>query len=77
MRDELQRLQAVGPSVAQDLYRLGVRSVKEPARQDPERLYARLCEHAGTRQDTCLLYTLRCAVYAARTTKPKTEFLKP
>jgi hypothetical protein len=76
MRDELQRLPAVGPSMARDLRRLGVRSVKDLARRNPERLYVRLCELTGTRQDPCVLYTFRCAVYAARTTKPQPELLK-
>ena len=75
MRDELQRLPAIGPSMAADLRRLGVRSVKDLARRNPERLYARLCELTSTRQDPCVLYTFRCAVYAARTPRPKSELL--
>ena len=74
-RDELQQLPAIGPSMAADLRRLGVRSVKDLARRDPERLYARLCELTGARQDPCVLYTFRCAVYAARTPRPKSELL--
>jgi len=76
MRDELQVLPGVGPSIAGDLRRLGVKSVKDLARRDPERLYARLCQMTGTRQDPCVLYTFRCAVYAARTPRPKAELLK-
>lgn len=76
MWDELQRLPAVGPSMAADLRRLGVRSVRDLARRDPERLYTRLCEITGERQDPCVLYTFRCAVYAARTPRPKAELLK-
>ena len=75
MRDELQQLPAIGPSMAADLRRLGVRSVKDLARRDPERLYGRLCELTGARQDPCVLYTFRCAVYAARTPRPKSELL--
>jgi hypothetical protein len=75
MRDELQQLPAIGPAMAADLRRLGVRSVKDLARRDPERLYARLCELTGARQDPCVLYTFRCAVYAARTPRPKLELL--
>jgi len=75
MRDELQQLPAIGPSMAADLRRLGVRSVKDLARRDPERLYARLCELSGARQDPCVLYTFRCAIYAARTPRPKPELL--
>ena len=76
MRDELRVLPGVGPSIAGDLRRLGVKSVKDLARRDPERLYARLCQMTGTRQDPCVLYTFRCAVYAARTPRPKAELLK-
>ena len=76
MQDELQRLLAVGPSIAADLRRLGVRSVRGLARRDPEQLYTRLCEITGQRQDPCVLYTFRCAVYAAQTDKPKPELLK-
>jgi len=76
MRDELQQLPGVGPSIAADLRRLGVRSVKDLARRDPERLYQRLCEITRQRQDPCVLYTFRCAVYASRTPRPKAELLK-
>jgi nucleotidyltransferase/DNA polymerase involved in DNA repair len=38
MRDELQELPSIGPSMAADLRRLGVKSVKDLARRDPERL---------------------------------------
>jgi hypothetical protein len=76
VRDALQVLPGVGPSIAGDLRRLGVKSVQDLARRDPERLYARLCQLTGTRQDPCVLYTFRCAVYAARTSKPKAELLK-
>ena len=74
--DELQQLPAIGPRMAEDLRQLGVRSIKDLARRDPERLYRRLCEITGAKQDRCVLYTFRCAVYAARTTKPEPELLK-
>jgi hypothetical protein len=74
--DELQQLPAIGPRMAEDLRQLGVCSIKDLARRDPERLYTRLCEITGQRQDPCVLYTFRCAVYAARTKKPDPELLK-
>lgn len=76
MKDELQSLPGVGPSIAADLRSLGVRSVKDMARRDPERLYTDLNRLTGVRQDPCVLYTFRCAVYAARTGKPKPALLK-
>jgi hypothetical protein len=74
--DELMRLPAVGPSIAADLRSLGVRSIRDLARRDPERLYAALCRLTGQRQDPCVLYTFRCAVYAAGTPGPEPELLK-
>lgn len=75
-RDPLQALPGVGPSIAADLRRLGVRSPRDLRRRDPERLYARLCELTGERQDPCVLYVFRCAVYAARTERPRPELLR-
>jgi hypothetical protein len=74
--DELTRLPGVGPSIAADLRSLGVRSIRDLARRDPERLYARLCRVTAERQDPCVLYTFRCAVYAARVPGPDPELLK-
>ena len=76
MRDELQLLPGVGPSIAGDLRQLGVRSIRDLARRDPEALYHRLCELTGERQDPCVLYTFRCAVYVARTPTATPELRK-
>jgi len=73
--DELTRLPGVGPSIAADLRSLGVRSIRDLARRDPERLYAALCRQTGVRQDPCVLYTFRCAVYAASEPGPDPELL--
>ena len=74
--DELRTLPAIGPSLAADLRLLGVKSIADLARRDPERLYARLCDRTDEKQDPCVLYTFRCAVYASRTALPDTELLK-
>ena len=74
--DELQELPGVGPSIAGDLRSLGVRSIKDLARRDPERLYRRLCDLTAERQDPCVLYVFRCAVYASRTELPDPALLK-
>jgi pathogenicity locus Cdd1 protein len=75
-RDELQSLPGIGPSLGADLRALGVRGIADLARRDPERLYTRLNRLRGVRQDPCVLYTFRCAVYAARTPRPRPELLK-
>jgi len=74
--DELQSLPGVGPSIAQDLRDLGIRSVALLARRDPERLYRQLNLLRGVRQDPCVLYTFRCAIYAARTPRPEPQLMK-
>lgn len=75
-RDELQDLPGVGPSIAADLRSLGVHSIRQLARRNPQKLYDDLCLLTHERQDPCVLYVFRCAVYAARTPLPKPELLK-
>jgi len=74
--DELQSIPGIGPSLARDLRALGVRRVADLARRDPERLYQRLNRLSGSRQDPCVLYAFRCAVYFARTPRPRPDLLK-
>ncbi len=66
---ELQRIPEVGPAVAEDLYGLGITSVRALKGRNPERLYARLCRQAGQPIDRCMLYVFRCAVYFASHTR--------
>ncbi len=75
-KDELQSIPGVGPSIAEDLRRLGIRRVSQLRRRNPERLYSRLNRLVGARQDPCLLYVFRCAIYFAETPKPDPELLK-
>lgn len=49
-----------------DFKRLGVHSVSELARCEPQDLYTRLCELSGSRQDPCVYDTFRCAIEQAR-----------
>ncbi|MBM3757043.1 MAG: hypothetical protein FJW38_24045 [Acidobacteria bacterium] len=45
---------------------LGVRSVSDLARRNPDALYLCLCDLTGVQQDPCVLDTLRCAVAQAK-----------
>lgn len=67
---ELKTIPGVGPSIAQDLYELGIRRVSDLRGRDPERLYQRRCRQQGGPIDRCLLYVFRCAVYFAETPRP-------
>ena len=59
-------LNSVGPAMLRDFERLGVRTVAQLARRNPERLYEELCRRTGQSQDICCLDVLRAAVAQAR-----------
>lgn len=63
---ELAGLISVGPAMLRDFEILGVRSVAQLARQNPQRLYQRLERATGQRQDPCVLDVFRAAVAQAR-----------
>lgn len=63
--ESLQSIPGVGPSIAADLQRLGIKKVRDLKRMDPERLYERYCWLEGGPVDRCVLYVFRCAVYYA------------
>lgn len=73
---DLQAIPGVGPSIAKYLQALGYRGVEDLRGEDPEAMYRRSNDLTGRRQDPCLLYTYRCAVYFAETPKPDPELLK-
>jgi hypothetical protein len=72
----LSRIPGVGPSLAADLYLVGIRDVAELRGRNPESLYADLCREVGCHVDRCVLYTFRCAVYYASAAAPEPEMLK-
>lgn len=61
----LQKLPNVGPSIAVDLWDLGIRRPKDLMGKDPEKMYERLCRQRGVHIDRCMLYVLRAVVYIA------------
>ncbi len=63
---ELEDLVSVGPSTRDQLNSLGVRSVKDLARREPEALYRKLCRKTKQRVDPCVLDVYRAAVAQAR-----------
>lgn len=73
---DLQRIPGVGPSIARDLVELGFTRVADLRDRNPEKLYERSNQLRGQRQDRCLLYVFRCAVYFASETKHDRERLK-
>lgn len=76
MKDPLQAIPGIGPSLARDLRALGYQDVPDLVNQDPEAMYARLTRIRGERQDPCVLYVFRCAVYFASSRDPEPELLR-
>ena len=66
---ELADLASIGPAMLRDFQQLRIRSVRELARRNPEKLYEQLCEVTGQRQDICVLDVFRAAVAQARNPK--------
>jgi hypothetical protein len=62
----LSDLISVGPAILRDFEILGVRSVAQLARRNPQRLYESLCRVAPQHQDICCLDVFRAAVAQAR-----------
>jgi len=71
----LQEIPGVGPSIAQDLWNLGIRSLKDLESANPDDLYDQLCALQGP-TDRCMLYVFRCAIYYASSQSPDPELLK-
>ena len=63
---QLGDLISVGPAMLRDFEQLGIRSVVQLARQHPRRMYDRLNQLTGHRQDPCVLDTFYAAVAQAR-----------
>ena len=64
-----QSIPGVGPSIARDLWDLGLRTPAQLKRKDPERLYQQLCRLRRAHIDRCMLYVFRCAHYYASRTR--------
>ena len=62
----LEDLVSIGPAMLRDFDLLGIRSVAQLARQNPEKLYERLCAKTGQSVDICCLDVFSAAVAQAR-----------
>lgn len=62
----LQDLISVGPAILRDFELLGIRSVKQLGRQNPVKLYRKLCRISGQQQDICCQDVFLAAVAQAK-----------
>jgi Pathogenicity locus. len=64
-KEELLNIPGVGKNTKHDLNILGIGKVSDLKNKNPLYLYDRLCEITGKKQDRCVLYVYKCAVYYA------------
>ena len=74
--NRLEAVPGIGNSLARDLRDLGINTVADLKRRDPQKMYDDLCRKRGNHQDRCVLYTFRCAVYFAETETPDPELMQ-
>jgi len=72
----LQSIPGIGPSMEEDLIRMGITEISQLEGKDPQRLYEQLCAIEGKHVDRCVLYVFRCAVYFASHIEHDSEKLK-
>jgi len=61
----LEDLVSVGPAMVRDFKLLGIHTVAQLSRRNPERLYESLCEISGQTREICCLGVFRAAVAQA------------
>jgi len=62
---KFQDLFSVGPAIERDFELMRIRSVARLAKQNPQKMYDKMCKLTGQRQDPCVLDTFEAAVAQA------------
>lgn len=76
MKTDLLTIPGIGKNMKQHLQNIGINYVEDLAGQDPEELYHRDCLYKGFKEDRCVLYIFRLAVYYAENETHESEKLK-
>jgi len=63
---KLKELDGIGPKMLKDFELLGVANIDQLKKQTGRKMYDRLCELTGQRQDPCVLDVFVCAVAQAK-----------
>ena len=66
---ELLSLMNVGPATLQDLHLLGITTIAQLAKQDPDHLYTQLQIKTGSKQDPCVWDVFAAIIHEAQTGK--------
>ncbi|MDO5601549.1 MAG: helix-hairpin-helix domain-containing protein [Oscillospiraceae bacterium] len=76
MKSELEKIPGVGPRIARRFNAMGIYKITDLSGKDPKDLYTQSCIQAGEKEDPCLLYVYRLAVYYASHQTPDPAKLK-
>lgn len=68
---ELRQIPGVSKTIANDLWNIGFKSIRDLEGHDPQIIYDLHNRFKSSEQDRCMLYVFRCAVYFAETDKNK------
>lgn len=66
MKTNLLTIPYVGKNIKQHLLDIGIYCVEDLNGKDPYKLYSMINDSKGIKQDKCLLYVFKMAVYYAR-----------
>lgn len=66
-KNELFSLMNVGPAIYKDLEILGIGSIQQLSKEDPDELYARLQQLTGQRHDPCVWDVFAAIIHEAKT----------
>ncbi|MFC1510292.1 DUF4332 domain-containing protein [Candidatus Omnitrophota bacterium] len=75
-RKELMKIPGVGGKISLYFIDIGIKSIADLRKKNPETLYRKMCKIHGYEVDRCMLYVFHCAVYFAKTKNPNPEKLK-
>lgn len=67
MPHELLTLKNVGPATYEDLCKLGINSIQDLAKADPDELYLRLQTITNQKQDPCVWDVFAAIIHEAKT----------
>lgn len=73
---DLRLIPGVGKSIEKDLLNIGINQISDLKGKNPEELYIKDCNFKGYKDDKCMLYVFRLAVYFAENETYEAEKLK-
>ena len=73
---DLQTIPGIGLKIEGLLKDVGVTSIEDMRKSDPQQLYCDLCDMKASPVDRCVLYVFRCAKYFVSNEQHNPECLK-